>query len=143
MKILIKVTKDVLRRSMWCSVNGDGHCETEEKFLAKQGLGFNCAIGLAVNDLLPNAWTSINSIHIFPSFKHMQELGASHVIYLPEIAFNFINEFDSLKTTPEERLNMPEISFEIDLPSDLIDQIGIGQAYKVLSESKTLELVSI
>jgi hypothetical protein len=61
------------------------------------------------------------------------------VIDLPDTATEFIFQFDSRR--PADRLTMPEISFEVDVPSEMIEAIGIGQAYKILSESKTLELV--
>ena len=38
---------------------------------------------------------------------------------------------------------MNTIQFEIDVPDDLINQIGINEVYKILSESKTLEHVNI
>lgn len=113
MKILIKVTKDVLRQSMHCSLD--------------QATS-NCAISVAVRHLLPDA-------KVLPNFITTPDA----CMLLPREAQLFIYAFDN--ATPEQRLALPEISFEIDLPNEVIEMIGIGEVYKVLSESITLELV--
>jgi len=117
MKILIKVTKDVLRRSAMCKMDNE--------------VTTNCAFALALKDVFPKAWAGISTISFAP--------GA--YIKTPEKMRNFMFEFDSL--TPEERKDMPEQSFEIEVPQEIIDQIGLSEVYKILSESKTLELVKI
>ena len=58
---------------------------------------------------------------------------------LPGAARIFIMAFDT--SCPEERVRIEPISFTIDVPYSLIDKIGIGEVYRILSESKTLELV--
>jgi len=63
------------------------------------------------------------------------------VILLPKEAILFIRQFDL--STPLQRVAMNTIQFEIDVPDDLINQIGINEVYKILSESKTLEHVNI
>ena len=67
---------------------------------------------------------------------------ANKYTYVPCVdrpAAKFVAQFDG--STPEERVLLPEFSFEIDVPSEVIEKIGIGEVYRVLSESKTLELV--
>lgn len=120
MKILIKVTKDVLRRSAGC---------TAGKTIISQ----NCAVALALRDLFPQAQVGYPDMCFY--------FGQREEYILNSDVLMFIHRFD--KASPEERLLFPEFSFEIEVPSAVIDKIGIGQAYKVLSESKTLELVHI
>jgi len=116
MKILIKVTKEILERSKYCNF---AICDVTA----------NCAIALAVRELFPEASVGCET---------MMLAGCS--VRLPNEASLFINEFDS--NGPVHRQLMPPISFEIDVPDYVIDQIGIGQVYKALSESKTLEHVN-
>lgn len=138
MKILIKVTSKILRRTSNCSSD----------------YGINCAIAEAVREILPYSVTNANHINVYsePAFTHWvkYDLGsydrphesiAIAFIPLPEEAVNFVADFD-IKLSAA-RVLMEPISFEIDIPMDLIEQIGISEAYKILSESKTLELVSI
>lgn len=138
MKILIKVTKDVLKESMYCI---SGLCNTENLFKQKEGIGFNCAIGIAVNKLFENAWVSRNKIIVYENFTEMNT-GKDISIPLPMEAQNFIIRFDRLREYPAQRLNMEEFTFEIEVPQSVIDKIGIDEVHKILSESKTLELVS-
>lgn len=123
MKIKIKVTKDVLRRSMMCGVNGG--------LISK-----NCGIAVAVQEIFPNCQVTYDG-----DFGHLPViyLGWERKIKLPKEAEDFMKAFDKLEETPSERLNLPEISFDIDVPDNIIQSIGISQVYKVLSESKTLE----
>lgn len=139
MKILIKVTKEILARSAMCNSN----------------TGMNCAIVCAINDLIPNCWVAKEQLYVYEDestfilFLHMRDMcmnsGVNEVkpkliIDLPEKAIDFIDIFDY--STPEYRKAMQPISFEIDVPNELIEKIGIGEVYKVLSESKTLEHVN-
>lgn len=125
MKITVKITKDVLKRSMMCGV-------------ANQYKGDSCGVAVAVRDIFPCAHIGISLIYPFTSGGRGDE---RYIIHLPVVAVDFIKSFDSLGDTPEERLNLPEFSFEIEVPHSVIEKIGIGEAYRVLSESKTLELV--
>lgn len=93
----------------------------------------NCAVALAVRDIFPKA--EVMSECIQPFGKSIQE------IELPEEAVLFISTFDRLKHAPEARLGMPEISFEIDVPMEVIEKIGIDEAKEILKKSETLELV--
>lgn len=120
MKILIKVTKDVLERSKMCSVDGLG--------IANK----NCAIAVAIRDLFPHANVAQYSCTL-------DELDINTKIVLPRDVSDFIESFDS--SSPSKRVLMTPFSFEIEVPEYVISKIGIGQVYKVLSESRTLELV--
>lgn len=121
MKILIKVTKEILHHSAMCGHDGKMRST-------------NCAIALAVRELFPSA--SIGN----PNYSLNGKDGFDNN-YLPPKAVAFITRFDS--TSPSERRWMKPFSFELDVPNSVIDQIGISEAYRILSESKTLELVSL
>jgi hypothetical protein len=136
MKIKIKVTKQVLADSMFCT----------------WGVISNCMIARAVREIFPDAVVGSQTDYpehpewvILPFGVHTIVKGIQRpklfFIELPHSAIEAIGHFD--KATPDERINLPEFSFEVELSNDVINAINIGQAYKVLSESKTLELVSI
>jgi hypothetical protein len=57
MKIKIKVTKDILRKSMMCGV-AESRGLTEDKYTS---VG-NCAIAVAVRDVFPNAHVYMDGI---------------------------------------------------------------------------------
>jgi hypothetical protein len=135
MKIKIKITKDVLRRSMICV--GD---EMQ-----------NCMVAVAIYDLFPEASVYQFAICFTESacdyyerncFSEGKKFNNEELVKLPFSVTEQIKKFDELFSAPEKRLLLPEFSFEIEVPSSVIDKIGISQAYKVLSESKTLELLT-
>jgi len=132
MKVLIKVTEQILEKSRFCSQNNP---DTANK------VGFNCAIALAIRDILPNAWVGGNCIYsnIDNKIKSVSDLGIKDGdINLPTNAAEFISRFD--RNRPEDRLNMEPISFEIDFPDELVEKIGIDEVKEILNNSKTLEL---
>lgn len=128
MKILIKVTKEVLTASMMCGRIGG---EPNQ----------NCAIAVAVRDIAPRAEVYITHINWLgnnvPIYQGWDE--RSDFSRVPKHVQEFIKLFDS--TEPVGRPHLPEFSFEVDLPNEVIDRITIPEAYRILSESKTLELV--
>lgn len=122
MKILIKVTKEILERSKMC-----GHKQGDHEWI-----GSKCAIALAVRDMFPRAY-------VFTTAVAFNGYGTSPEVSLPSEAVEFIINFDC--AVPADRPNLPEFSFEIDVPSEVIEKIGLQEVYKILSESRTLELV--
>lgn len=137
MTILVKVTKEIIKLSAKCDSNFSPRMEYDlYKDITK-----TCAVSRAIVDLLPDAFVFQMSIRFFHTFDDYRK--SLHYVYisLPNKVHTWIKEFDSL--TPSARLMMDPIEFEIDIPSNLIDKIGISEVYKVLSESPTLELVSI
>lgn len=116
MKILIKVTKEILERSAMC-----GH--TTE---TRDSKSYNCAVALAAQEIFPGCQVCPWGIHYGGvSMKHDAE--------------RFIAVFDL--SEPAQRLLLQPQSFEIEVPQEVIEKIGIGEVYRILSESKTLELV--
>ena len=127
MRILIKVTKDILEKSKNCS-----------KLQATR----SCAIAESIREIFPYASVETDTIY-FLFYKPGVDIiiSINSKIALPNEATQFIAAFDSKE--PESRAKMQPISFEIDVPNELIAQIGIGEVYGILSTSRTLELVSI
>jgi hypothetical protein len=125
MKLKIKVTKEILRKSAMC---GEA-CELE---MIQSELQSNCSIALACQKIFPNCAVKRHSIA--SSYKN------SHwSILLPEIATAFIDHFDN--TTPFKRLLMPELEFEVELNEDVLAAINIEEAREALKNSTTLELI--
>ena len=123
MKLKIKVTKEILKASMMC-----GTKPNDKEWL-------NCAIALAVRDIFPTAEVYGSSIEYNEDDTLISEL--------PKIAERFIIRFDSLKDTPKERLKMTPIEFEVNIPDEVIDEIGIDQAIEIINNSKTLEYADL
>ena len=122
MRLKIKVTKDILRKAMWC---GTGKAPSPS-------LSTNCAIALAVRDIFPHAQIS-NKITTWV----MVGRGEIDTIQLPIEAIEFIGWFDRLWRSPKKRLLMPELEFEIDVPDHIVEAINISDIHK----SPTLEVV--
>ena len=120
MKLKIKVTKEILKKSMWC---GTEKCQ--------QWTTQSCAIALAVRDIFPNA-------HVGGTYIAITHFDKISIINLPYKATRFIKTFDFLKNLPKMRLQLPEFDFEIEIPEGLINEINIDDILK----SETLELVS-
>ena len=124
MKVLIKVTKDVIKKSTSC----DGV------------RGFNCAIALAIRELLPHSVRCTTITYYIHEYPHIQ-------IPLPQIAREFINKFDSLGS--HEREELEPISFEIDLPitnfnfSSSVSSSFLFIPEKVRDESRGSSTISI
>jgi len=125
MKLKITVTKDILKKSMTCgteiTTNIDNYCDI---------LQTNCAIALAVRDIFPKAKVE-NTIIVLDT----------DIISLPKKAREFISTFDMC--TPEQRLELPEITFEVEIPQSVIDTIDISSLQKELINHPTLELIEI
>ena len=114
-KLKIKVTKDILERSKMCLTN----------------VGYNCAVALAVRDIFPRAWVEDDCI--------MPVSVEQTKIPLPESATDFISKFD--RYDAEERVNMPELEFEISIPDEVIEKINIEELKPLLQNHPTLQLI--
>lgn len=138
MKITVRVTKEILHKSAMCGYEPGEH------------VVYNCAIALAVREIFPYSRACYGTIVVYDNIGPINQW---HLIlndsandhktpvggyFIKHKADDFIKSFD--RATREERINMEEFSFEIDVLSEVIDQIGISQVYKILSESRTLEL---
>lgn len=108
MKLQITVTKEILHKSMFCGVSENGG-----------DISQNCAVALAVRDIFPDA--SIERLVIQP-FKQWSK---NHLITLPRTATAFIIEFDELDRIPEKRMDMPELTFEVEIPEAVIERLSL------------------
>lgn len=121
MKIKIKVTKEILNAEHTCQLNPT-----------------KCAIAQACREIFPNAWVASDTLfYLGAGVGTVSELRKRHpFIPLPISAIEFIRAFDR---AADIRLFKP-FEFSVDVPESVIQSIGINQAYRILSESKTLEL---
>lgn len=127
MKLKITVTKETLKRSVLCG--------TKEGKAVSQ----NCAIALAVRDIFPNAIVAPQLILMDGKIGYHNY----NQIQLPQEATDFIVEFDSYKRSGHyaERLNMPELIFEVELHESIINFINLDELKPVLEGHENLELV--
>lgn len=138
-KIKIHVTKEILERSAYCGlrkpINMCNGKDIMEMPIMKEGqIGSNCAVALAIWDIFPNAWVNGTFIKFYSLSG--EETGRSK---LPMPIPKYINDFDG--NSPELRRIMKPISFEIDVPDEVIDEISIGEITERLKDCKTIELV--
>lgn len=125
MNLQITITKDVLRRSMFC-----GTAQSDE--FTSQG----CAIALALKDIFNTVSVNQCDITIYGRFSGGIASWVQ-ILPTPEKAIYFINKFDSLSHAPHDRLRLPEFSFTITLPPEVVDAVNIDDVYR----SETLQIV--
>lgn len=116
-KLKIKITKQILEKSKYCGT--DGH--------QWDAMSSGCAIALALRDVFPDALVRTENIIIYKG-------DFDSLVSLPAKAKFFIVRFD--RSTPEQRVLMPEFEFEIDIPDEVIEKINIDD----LVNHQTLEL---
>lgn len=95
--------------------------------------GQNCAIALAIKDIFPDSWVGAAGIDI--DYNGI----FNKVIDLPEEVIHFIKEFD--KNSPEQRIDMTSISFDIEIPNNVVETINIEDIKPLLINHPTLQLV--
>lgn len=127
MKLKINVTKDILKKSAFC-----GEADVLVHYVST-----NCAIALAIRDLFPYAWIYNTNVQFLEADNlHSRIIGKCE---LPKKAIKFILNFDV--ALPEERMKMRPISFEIEIPEEVIETINIEEALNIVSKGKTMELI--
>lgn len=130
MKLKIKVTKDILRRSMMCGT-----------VISNSGLmtpipSSNCAIAVAIRDIFPSAAIGTVRMLFIKEEGDNEAWGNSpYGLDLDKDTQQYISKFDS--STPEKRLEMPEYEFTIEVPNAVIGLINI----EALEACPTMELV--
>lgn len=130
MKLTIKITKEVLKRSMYCGTSTLWTCKRSIHTVAE-----NCAIAVAIRDIFPKA--EVRNRHIEISSVDEDDIA------LPLEATRFIEHFDHLNHCPEDRLKLPEFEFTVEVPDSIIDSIGIKEIHEIIERSETLELVEV
>jgi hypothetical protein len=135
MQLRIKVTKEHIEKAKNCEVG-----EYQQ----------NCAIALAVRDIFPYAHVELGfffldallfelwlKTHKPSSLKRFE---TQHAIKLPKKAKDFISIFD--EATPEDRVKLPELEFEVDIPDHILEEhINIEEIKEILNGHPTLSLV--
>jgi hypothetical protein len=116
----ITVTKEILEKSKMCG--------TKLGILMSE----NCAIAIAVRDIFPDACVGNPQI--------LLGVLPFDVVNLPIDAIKFIERFDV--SSPQDRVNMEPISFEIEIPDEVIAKINIDELRPLLINHPTLELVN-
>jgi len=99
--LTIAVTRKILARSY--------RCGTENEI---EIIGNDCPIALALRERFPDVFVS--GTHIYPFGDESDES-----FPLPDEAVEFIRRFDSLAGTPEERMGLPELTFEVSLEEEV------------------------
>lgn len=120
-KLKIKITKDILKKSMYCGYDINSLISINQ----------NCAISLACQEIF-------SGCHVTSSTIESEDYSIILAL-LPIKASNFIREFD--KNTPKRRLLMDEFEFEVNVQAKAIESININEIKELLKESKTLELI--
>ncbi len=95
MEITVRITKEILFKSKNCGVIG---------------MASNCAIALCLKDRYPSVFVSKHEV--YPFYTENGYTGSGYSIPLPNEAIEFIKIFD--RSTPEQRLELPEFEFTID-----------------------------
>lgn len=122
-KLQISITKEILKRSMYCGVYSDT--------INKES--YSCAIALAIKDFIPNVQVGTTGVYV--------GFGGELISQLPIEARDFIKKFDSFRPVYYERLSLPEFSFEIEIPDTIISKINIEDAFKKLANHENLKLI--
>lgn len=140
MKLTIHITKDILKRSMFCSSKIGG------------SVGQNCAIGLAIFDLFGDrSWVCADEIILSRHKIHQRKDGLVEingtvfskdqaeicVVPLCKEAQNFIMDFDF--SSAGERLYMQPISFDVEIPDVVIDWIKVEDIDSIIANCPTLD----
>ena len=127
MKLTILITKNILKQSKNCLMMP----------------GQNCAIGKAIYALFgarSSVGTDLINIYSEGIFT-LEDTYRKKVLYtipLPQIAQDFIDEFDNLG--PYARVQMTPIAFDINIPEELVSSLGLDYIHNVVNEQPQLAL---
>jgi hypothetical protein len=147
-KILIHVSQQILIVSQLCGTNKDFNSTGHAAIMQTAN---NCAIALAVRDIFPKA--SVLSDRVYPlgymetlkedDYKPHRHIQPEWEIGLPLEAQSFITKFDNLKSTPQARTMLPELTFTIHIKDSLLEKIvPLTEVYGILRRSKNLLLIT-
>jgi hypothetical protein len=132
MQLKIKVTKEHIEKAKSCD-------------------GQRCAIALAIRDIFPDAHVELGLFFVKVKFyEQWLKMNASqaalkrfekkHAIKLPKKAKDFISVFD--EATPEDRVKLPELEFEVDIPDHILEEhINIEEIKEILNGHPTLTII--
>jgi hypothetical protein len=158
--IRVNVTKEILQRSSLCGKEGfvrehemTGQervsIERRKQTMAdpasapkdyQSGIVNNCAIALAIWDVIPFISVDFCTIDFYTPKEYLSEVGRPYATtHLCEEAQALINRFDN--STPEGRRNMEPLSFELDIPDSVVENVSIEEITRLIEKCPTVELV--
>lgn len=138
MKLLIKVTKDIIEKSSGCPVLRT-YSSDDKKSYSKQ----NCMVSLAVREIFPHALTTtyfeLDGLvgAIYPFGDEKDDITS---IDIPHKVVQIINRFDTMSSYRRLR-EIDPFEFVVDLPDAVIDKIGLAEVDRILSTSTSLSKV--
>lgn len=102
-----------------------------------------------MRELLPMATVTNNRIRVVTRARYSEGFGLPWVVVIPLpfkakqaiLKFDMIGEGCDKREVMRLRAAMEPFEFEIKIPDRVINDIGISEVYRILSESKTLEHV--
>jgi hypothetical protein len=136
-KFKINVTKEIYESAK--------NCKSILPISKGNGIGSNCAIAKAVAVLFPDVWVETQKIDFVSDWHEYIEGPSAYVgkygsVELPIEVQDMIILFDN--TSVEDRPNLPEFSFEIEVPDTLLEKVvDISSIEEILKDCKSLELV--
>ena len=144
MKLKVEVNKRIIQEAASCPLVPHSSVllkKFQDEHL--RDLISNCLVSRAVREIFPQAVTMTGTEFgvLYAFIDPFNEGDDENNIMLPGEVAKAIDGFDYANT--KERLLIKPFTFEIDVPASVIERIGISQAYKALSEARTVSLVSI
>lgn len=126
MKILVTITQDIIDKSRWCG-HDPSICVSS-----------NCALAVAINELVPNAQVKTHRIRFFDSFNQCIGFAenSNKMIF-------FIETFDL--TTAHNRDKFIGTELLVEIPHEVIEywyQGAVDKVNKILNKSKSLKLAN-
>lgn len=115
MKFILKITKDILKKSSTCGSGIDNHFSS------------NCAFSLAFRELIPNTLVLNYDTHFLRQNTGLRTYDLVNSRFPDEIAHishtqdqtAFIKKFDN--ATIFDRIHMAEKEFEVEIPDNVIE----------------------
>ena len=130
MKFLINITKEIIDKSLMCG--------TSEDIIPSQ----NCAFAIAFGNLIPNVNIGISKTFFCKDNKY--NCGDTIINIDNTIEqMQFIKNFDRMKNNPQERYSLVGQTFQVEIPSEVIDYYysDIAEAAQKIINSEILQLI--
>lgn len=93
-------------------------CSVKEE---DRDIGFNCAFGVAYNQLIPYSWTGQLDIWFYKSYNAFLSGDYFGKCEMTDEQSSFVTVFDKLRSTPEKRYSLVGQEFEIEIPDEVIE----------------------
>lgn len=128
MKFKIRITKEVIDKSLKCNTNNIDFPQ-------------NCAFAVAFNELIPGATVTQSYTNFYD--VNNKRIGVWNYGQEREDIESFINTFDDMQKNPQERYSLVGQEFEIEIPQKVIDYwySDIVEVIQKIINSEILQLV--